>query len=259
MKNNPNKKKITKHQSRPGNLSSDGTRLNKFLANAGIAARRKADEMVRQGLVKVNGKEVTEPGFRLMPNDKVTLNGKPVLPGNRVYVLLNKPKDFITTVSDEKDRKTVMDLVKKATAERIFPVGRLDRNTTGLLLLTNDGELANNLAHPSAKVEKIYSVTLDKPLSESDYILIKNGVELEDGIARVDEIAFPEANDKKVVGISIHIGKNRIVRRIFEHLGYQVSSLDRVIYAGLTKKNLPRGKWRHLGKMEIIKLKHFSR
>lgn len=236
-----------------------GIRLNKYLSNAGIAARRKADELIRDGLVKVNGKKIIEPGFRVLAKDTVTLKGKVVRPGKSVYILLNKPKDVITTLSDEKGRKTVIGLVKKATTERIYPVGRLDRNTTGLLLLTNDGELTQKLSHPSFKIKKVYSIVLDKPLAEQHMDTISRGVSLEDGAIRVDEIAYTDPTDHCKIGVSIHSGRNRIVRRIFEHFGYKVKSLDRVLYAGLSKKNLPRGKWRHLTKMEVIKLKHFGK
>jgi 23S rRNA pseudouridine2605 synthase len=235
-----------------------GIRLNKFIANSGICSRRKADELIANGLVKVNGKVVLEMGFRVKREDQVEYNGKKVWPQQYVYVLLNKPKDFITTTSDEKNRKTVMDLVKKATQKRIYPVGRLDRKTTGLLLLTNDGELTQKLSHPSSEVKKLYAVTLDKPLKTSDLDKIREGLTLEDGDVKVDDIAYSDHDDHRKIGIELHVGKNRIVRRIFEHLGYDVKYLDRVIYAGLTKKDLPRGKWRFLTKKEVIHLKHFS-
>ena len=237
----------------------EGIRLNKYLSNAGIASRRKADELIAQGLVKVNGEIVLEMGHKVKRSDTVTFKGKKVVPGDKIYVLLNKPKDFITTTNDEKGRKTVLDLVKHATKERIYPVGRLDRNTTGLLLLTNDGELAQALAHPASLVEKVYAVELDKPLRVEDIQKIQGGLKLEDGIAQVDEVAFTDTKDLRQIGISLHIGKNRIVRRIFEHLGYKVKKLDRVIYAGLTKKDLPRSKWRLLTPKEVIRLKHFQK
>jgi 23S rRNA pseudouridine2605 synthase len=237
--------------------SEDGIRLNKFLANSGVAARRKADELIKEGAVTVNGAVVTEMGFKVQHNDVVKFQGKIVKPTNKVYILLNKPKDFITTTDDEKGRKTVLDIVKKATPERIYPVGRLDRNTTGLLLLTNDGDLAQKLSHPSFNVKKIYAVELDKPLKPSDYDIIKSGVELEEGMAQVDDIQYVEADNKRIVGIEIHMGWNRIVRRIFETLGYEILKLDRVMYAGLTKKDLPRGRCRHLSEREVIALKHF--
>ncbi len=233
-------------------------RLNKYLAHAGVASRRKADELIREGLVKVNGKVIREMGHRVQPDDKVSFEGRLLRPEKKVYVLLNKPKDFISSVKDEKGRKTVLDLVRKATRERIYPVGRLDRNTTGLLLLTNDGDLAKKLSHPSHKVSKVYLARLDRPLLREDFQRIVKGVVLEEGVARVDELAFPEPSDKSQVGIELHIGWNRVVRRIFEELGYEVKHLDRVLFAGLTKKNLPRGKWRHLSEREVLHLKHFK-
>jgi 23S rRNA pseudouridine2605 synthase len=239
-------------------IGEDGMRLNKFLSNAGVAARRKADELIRQGLVTVNDEVVTEMGFKIKPKDVIKFNGKPVKAGRRVYVLLNKPKDFITTTDDERDRKTVLDLVKNATAERIFPVGRLDRNTTGLLLITNDGELAEKLSHPRYEVKKIYAVELNMSLKNDDLQKIKQGIEFEEGIAKVDDIQYVDPSNKKLVGIEIHVGWNRVVRRIFETLGYDVVKLDRVMYAGLTKKDLPRGNWRYLTENEILMLKHFS-
>lgn len=237
----------------------EGTRLNKYLSNAGIASRRKADELIQKGLVEVNGEVVKEMGYKVQTEDVVTFKGKKVSPGKKVYILLNKSKDYITTTSDEKDRKTVLDLVKNATTERLFPVGRLDRNTTGLLILTNDGELSQTLAHPSSSVEKIYAVELDKQVKQEDLFKIAKGLKLEDGVALVDEVAYADPNDKRQIGIALHIGKNRIVRRIFEHLDYKVKKLDRVVYAGLTKKDLPRGKWRFLSEQEVIRLKHLQK
>jgi len=234
----------------------DEMRLNRYIAKSGICSRREADALIEQGLVKVNGKPVTELGFKVKMTDTVKVKGKLIKPEKFVYVLLNKPKDFITTTDDPFDRKTVMQLVASACEERIYPVGRLDRNTTGLLLFTNDGELAEKLAHPSGNVKKVYQVDLDKPLTNEDFQKIVDGVELEDGKAYVDDLAIVSP-DRRSVGIEIHIGKNRIVRRIFESLGYQVVKLDRVMYAGLTKKDLPRGKWRRLTEQEVIRLKHF--
>jgi len=237
---------------------SNEVRLNKFIANGGIAARRKADELIKEGAVSVNGKVVLEPGFKIKPKDKVTYKGKVVEGEKLYYVLLNKPKGVITTTSDEKDRKTVMDIVDIRKNVRLFPVGRLDRNTTGLLLITNDGDLSQQLAHPSSKITKVYQAELDKPLTEADLNKIKAGLTLEDGLVEVDEVAYtlPRGDDRHV-GIELHVGKNRIVRRIYEHLGYEVKKLDRVLYAGLTKKNLPRGKWRFLTEKEVIFLKYF--
>lgn len=233
-------------------------RLNKYVAHCGIASRRKADELIQGGLVTVNGEVVKEPGRRVMPGDKVTFKGKLVKPEEKkVYILLNKPKNYITTLKDERDRRTVIDLIGDKVKERIYPVGRLDRNTTGLLVLTNDGELAQKLSHPSHKVKKVYYVVLDKPVSEDHLQQIRKGLELEDGKALVDSVSHVEGGKPNEVGIDIHIGKNRIVRRIFEHLGYEVVRLDRMYYAGLTKKDLPRGRFRHLTKREVIMLKHF--
>ncbi len=237
----------------------EGMRLNKFIAHCGISSRRKAAEYIQNGLVAVNGKVVNEIGHRVMEGDTVTFKGKPVTPEiKKVYLLLNKPKDFVTTVSDEKGRKTVMDIVGKAVKERIYPVGRLDRATLGLLLLTNDGDLAKKLSHPSHGVSKVYQVVLDKPVSEEHLELIRKGLTLEDGPTPVDGINYIKNAPPTEVGIEIHIGRNRIVRRIFEHLGYQVKKLDRTIYAGLTKKDLPRGRFRHLTEREVIMLKHFT-
>lgn len=253
----PPKKKRTPGSPPLGRSPKEGVRLNKYLANAGVASRRKCDELIKQGLVKVNGAVITEMGHRIKSSDKVTFKGDAVKPANYVYVLLNKPKDFITTTDDEKNRKTVMDLVRRATDERIYPVGRLDRNTTGLLLLTNDGELAQKLSHPSFEIDKLYHVGLNKPLSLEDFQAVKKGVKLEDGEVPVDELAYANPNDPREVGVKLHVGRNRIVRRLFEHLGYEVTKLDRVMYAGLTKKDLPRGKWRFLKKQEVIFLKHY--
>lgn len=254
--NHPNKPVTSK----PAPKQTDEIRLNKYISNAGICSRRKADELIEQGLVQVNGEVVLEMGFKVQPKDIVTYNGAKVVSENKVYVLLNKPKDFITTTSDERGRKTVMELVRHASnGTRLYPVGRLDRNTTGLLLLTNDGELAQHLSHPSTNVIKVYQAELDKPISRADLDAIRNGVELEDGLAQVDEVDITEPQvDARFVGIAIHSGKNRIVRRIFEHLGYEVKRLDRVSYAGLTKKDLPRSKWRFLTEQELVYLKHLT-
>lgn len=234
-----------------------GIQLNKFLSNAGIASRRACAELIKEGLVTVNEKVVTESGYRVQRNDNVKYKGEKIVSAKKYYVLLNKPKDYITTLSDEHGRKTVMELIEKATPARLYPVGRLDRNTTGLLLFTNDGALAQNLTHPSKKVKKVYEVTLDKDLTSEDMDKVSSGMSLDDGIALVDEIAYADLHDKRIIGIELHIGKNRIVRRIFEKLGYDVVKLDRVLYAGLTKKNLPRGRWRFLTEREIRSLKYF--
>lgn len=235
-----------------------GVQLNKYLSNAGIAARRKCEELIKEGLVTVNNKVVKESGYRVQRNDSVKYKGEKVTYGKKVYILLNKPKFHITTTEDDRGRKTVMELISEASSERLFPVGRLDRNTTGLLLFTNDGELAQKLTHPSKKVKKVYEVTLNKKLELEDMEKIAKGVMLEDGLALVDEIAYANEKEKSIIGVELHIGKNRIVRRIFEHLGYSVIKLDRVLYAGLTKKNLPRGEWRELTEKEVITLKHLG-
>ena len=216
--------------------------LNKFIAHSGICGRREAAEMVKKGLVKVNGAVVTEPGHKVISQDEVHVNGQKIfLAKNLVYILLNKPKDYITTTDDPQGRKTVLDLIGKATTERIYPVGRLDRNTSGVLLFTNDGELAQKLTHPRNEIKKVYHVTLDKPLEKNDFEKILKGIVLEDGPATVDVLAYADIKDKTKVGVEIHSGRNRIVRRIFEALGYDVKNLDRVIFAGLTKKNIERG------------------
>ena len=236
--------------------------LNKYIAHAGICGRREAAEMVKEGKVKVNNELVTEPGHKVSPTDEVKFNGKKIfLAKNLVYILLNKPKDYITTTDDPQNRKTVLDLISRgrATKERVYPVGRLDRNTSGVLLLTNDGELAQKLTHPSHEVKKIYAVTLNKPLEKKDFDQILKGVVLEDGAASVDTLAYSDIKDKTQIGVEIHSGRNRIVRRIFEHLGYDVRGLDRVSFAGLTKKNIERGKWRFLSEKEVRDLKHFGK
>lgn len=232
----------------------DELRLNKYMANAGICSRREADELIPQGLITVNGKPVTELGAKIKYGDIVEYNGKVVTLEKKCYVLLNKPKDCMTTCDDPKDRKTVMDLVKGACNERIYPVGRLDRMTTGVLLLTNDGELASKLTHPQYVKKKIYHVWTDKDIAEEDMQAIADGIELEDGEIHADAISYATDTDRNQAGIEIHSGKNRIIRRIFEHLGYHVTKLDRVYFAGLTKKNLPRGRWRYLTQAEVNSL-----
>jgi len=231
--------------------------LNKFIAHSGECSRRDAAELVKQGKVKVNGELVLDPGYRVKHDDKVTMSGKKLTPQKgMVYILLNKPKGFITTNDDPQGRKTVMELVASSGAERLFPVGRLDRDTSGLLLITNDGDLTQKLSHPAYNIKKVYQVTLDKPLTKAHFDKIVEGVELEDGVAAVDSLAYLEK--KNELGLEIHSGRNRIVRRIFESLGYVVDKLDRVMYAGLTKKNLPRSKWRYLDEREVVLLKHFK-
>ena len=238
---------------------SDQMPLNKYLAHAGVCSRRDAADVVKAGKVSVNGKKIIEPGFKVNRQDEVTVNGKKITPQkNLVYILLNKPKDFITTTDDPQGRKTVMDIVKSATTERVYPIGRLDRNTTGVLLLTNDGELAQKLSHPSYEIKKIYEVTLDRQVSKKDFDAIAAGVTLEDGYVQPDVLAYPDPKNKHIIGIEIHSGRNRIVRRIFEHLGYDVRNLDRVMYANLTKKNVDRGKWRFLSEKEVRLLKFLN-
>lgn len=246
---------------KPDELPKQGlpVRLNKFLADAGICSRREADKLIGSGVVQINGKVVTQLGTKVMPTDKVQYGGETLRREKLQYILLNKPKGFITTSDDPQDRKIVMSLVQNACTERIYPVGRLDRNTLGLLLFTNDGDLAKKLTHPKHQVKKIYHVFLDKPLTKNDMLILASGVPLEDGMAQADKIAYVESeNDKSQIGLELHSGKNRIVRRMFEHLGYKVIKLDRVFFAGLTKKDLPRSKWRKLTDKEIGLLKRIS-
>lgn len=240
-------------------MENEGVRLNKFVASSGVCSRRKAADLVKAGKIKVNGEIKLEPFYLVQDFDKVEYNGRILQQEtNKVYLLMNKPKNTITSLSDEKGRKTVMDLIKQDIPERIFPVGRLDFPTTGLLLITNDGDLAKKLAHPSHKVKKFYEVHLDKEINPQDLNKIRAGLELEDGLAPVLGVDYVRGKTKREVGIEIHIGRNRIVRRIFAHLGYTVEKLDRTYYAGLTKKDLPRGRYRHLSKQEVIMLKHFT-
>ncbi|MDG1252492.1 MAG: pseudouridine synthase [Schleiferiaceae bacterium] len=231
--------------------STDEMRLNRFLAHAGICSRRDADNLIADGMVTVNGKVITEMGFKVGPGDDVRYAGERLKSERKVYLLLNKPKGFITTVDDEKARKTVMDLVAKACKERIYPVGRLDRGTTGVLFMTNDGAMAKKLTHPSHGAKKIYQVTLDKPLTPADMIALKEGLVLDDGPVMVDKAEFINADDFFTLGVELHVGRNRIVRRIFEHLGYEVMKLDRTSFGGLTKKGLERGDYRLLNSKEI--------
>lgn len=236
-------------------LSSEGMRLNRFIANAGVCSRREADTFIGAGMVTINGKIITELGTKVMPGEEVRFDGRKLSAEKKMYVLLNKPKDFVTTTDDPHADKTVMDLIKEACTERVYPVGRLDRNTTGVLLFTNDGDLSKKLTHPSHKKKKIYQATLDKPVERGHMDMIASGIELEDGLIAADAISYVNPDDKTEVGIEVHSGKNRIVRRIFEHFGYRVKKLDRVYFAGLTKKNLPRGRWRLLSDKEIAFLK----
>lgn len=236
-----------------------GMRLNKYIAHAGVCSRRQAADLVKAGKITVNSEIEINPAYQIQEGDKVSYLGKLLKPEeNRVYILMNKPKNVLTTLSDDRGRKTVMDVIGTKVSERIFPVGRLDRNTTGLLLMTNDGELSKKLMHPSHKVKKVYIATLDKKLEEAHLETIKAGFDLEDGHVKVDGIGYMPDGKQKDIGVTIHIGRNRIVRRIFEHFGYQVVKLDRTYLGGLTKKDLPRGKFRDLSESEIVMLKHFT-
>lgn len=263
----PGPRTITRKPFKQGKEATPGTAkqadglmpLNKYISHAGVCGRREAAELVKQGKVTVNGSIIYEPGFKVTADDKVLVKEKQVyLQHNPVYILLNKPKDYLTTAKDPEGRKTVFDLVATATKERVFPVGRLDRNTTGVLLLTNDGELAQKLTHPSYEIKKIYEVKLDKDLTKKDFEAILAGITLEDGFVSADTLAYADSKDKSIVGIEIHSGRNRIVRRIFEHLGYDVKGLDRVMFANLTKKNVDRGKYRYLSEKEVRLLKFMN-
>lgn len=238
-------------------LKSDeslGIRLNKYIANSGICSRREADTYIEHGSVQVNGKLVTEMGYKVQPNDVVQFDGTNITPEQKKYVLLNKPKNYITTMDDDRGRKTVMDLVANATKERIYPVGRLDRNTTGLLLFTNDGELAKKLTHPKHNVRKLYQASLDRKLDLKDLEKLRGDVIIEGRKVFIDAVSYINNEPKTEIGIEIHSGRNRIVRKIFEHVGYKVTKLDRVVFAELTKKNLPRGRWRELTNLEVTNL-----
>ncbi len=247
--------KISKNEHENDNTSVD-VRLNRYIANAGVCSRREADMLIEAGRISVNGEILKEMGYKVKASDVVEFDGKKLRREKLVYVLLNKPKNYITTTDDPEERRTVMSLIEKACPQRIYPVGRLDRNTTGLLLFTNDGELADALAHPSNNIKKVYQALLDKAINEDDLNAIAVGVTLEDGLAPVDKVALLMPD---IVGLEIHLGRNRIVRRIFEHLGYEVVKLDRTVYAGLTKKDLPRGEYRFLTEQEVINLKHLGK
>ena len=256
-----NKKRFSKFSTRrtntsfskakEGSIPSDKVRINKFLAQGGTCSRREAEKYITAGAVSVNGKVVTDLSYRVAPSDLVKFNGQTIRGEKKKYVLLNKPKDFITTTSDDRGRKTVMQLIENACTERIYPVGRLDRNTTGLLLFTNDGDLAKKLVHPKHGVRKIYHVTLDKKLAKHHFNAIVNGLTLEDGPVSIDQLSFIDGSPHNQVGIELHVGRNRIVRRIFESLGYEVAHLDRVVFGNLTKKDVKRGSWKHLDKKEL--------
>jgi len=258
-----NKKKFSKDTrdkpaSKPQKINDpeiDGIRLNKYISNSGICSRREADVYIAAGSASVNGKIISEMGYKVKVTDEVRFDGSLISPEKKRYVLLNKPKNFITTMDDDRGRKTVMELVSNASKERIYPVGRLDRNTTGLLLFTNDGEIAKKLTHPKHNIQKLYHASLDKKLTNADLNRIAEGFMLDDRKVLVDEISYIMNQPKSEVGVKIHSGRNRIVRRIFEHFNYSVTKLDRVVFADLTKKDLPRGHWRHLSEMEVNNLK----
>ena len=249
----PQRKRTAKPVAEPP--AEELIRLNKFIANSGVCARREADELIKDGHISVNGTKVTDMGVKVKLTDTVQYNGKTLTPGKKVYILLNKPKGYVTTVKDPHAEYTVLDLVREATTERIYPVGRLDKATTGVLLLTNDGDLAGKLTHPSYGAKKVYHIFTDKEITKHDMEKIVTGVELDDGTASADAISFPEPDDHTQAGLEIHSGQNRVVRRMFEKLGYRVRKLDRVSFAGLTKKNLQRGHWRHLTAQEVSMLK----
>jgi 23S rRNA pseudouridine2605 synthase len=252
--------KRTAADSRSQTATASQMPLNKYIAHSGVCSRRDAAELIKSGKVKLNGEVVTEPGRKVLEKDVVIVGNKRVYPvEDLVYILLNKPKDYLTTTDDPQQRKTVLDLIVGATKGRVYPVGRLDRNTSGVLLLTNDGELAQKLTHPSNEIKKVYAVTLNKALEKKHFDEILKGVELEDGMAHVDVLAYTDIQDKTQIGVEIHSGRNRIVRRIFEKFGYDVKGLDRVMFAGLTKKNVNRGKWRYLNEKEVRDLKYFKK
>lgn len=247
-------KKAPRKKEKEKEEKSDLIRLNRYIANAGICSRRDADELIASGQITVNGKVTTEMGYKVKISDTVKYGRKALNPEKMVYILMNKPKGYITTTDDPEERKTVLEIIAGACSERVYPVGRLDRNTTGLLLLTNDGELAKKLTHPSSGIKKIYQAELDKPMLTEDFEHLQKGVELEDGFIRPDQVGIVTP-DAMVIGLEIHSGRNRIVRRMFENLGYEVQKLDRTVFAGLDKKDLPRGKWRFLSEKEVVKLK----
>jgi 23S rRNA pseudouridine2605 synthase len=252
------KKRPYREKPEPVQPSPEAIRLNKYIANAGICSRRDADELIKEGRVKVNNKVVTEMGFKVTKKDQVKVNGKIIRSEKPVYILLNKPKGVLTTVSDDRGRKTVLDFFKGKIEERIYPVGRLDKDSTGVLLLTNDGDLTKKLTHPKYNKKKVYHVFLDKDLRKDDAEILLSGTELDDGYMKFDSLAYPDPKNKKDVGVEIHSGRNRIIRRMFAHLGYEVIKLDRVYFAGLTKKDVKRGRWRFLTDRELSNLKRGS-
>ncbi len=245
------KKEYKKIKATPQADPAKGIRLNKYISNSGVSSRREADKYIASGNVVVNGNVITEMGFKVMPGDEVRFDGTSISPEEKKYILLNKPKNYITTMDDERGRKTVMDLIVNASKERVYPVGRLDRNTTGLLLFTNDGDLAKKLTHPKHNIQKLYHASLDKKFSVSDLHKIRDEVVIEGRKVFIDEVDYVLGESKTEVGVKIHSGRNRIVRKIFEHFGYKVVKLDRVLFAGLTKKNLPRGRYRELTTQEV--------
>ncbi len=248
------KKEFKKIKDTPQSDISSGIRLNKYIANSGICSRREADTYIEHGSVEINGKLVTEMGYKVQPDDVVRFDGTSITPEQKKYVLLNKPKNYITTMDDDRGRKTVMELIANASKERIYPVGRLDRNTTGLLLFTNDGDLAKKLTHPKHNVRKLYHASLDRKLELRDLEKLRGEVIIEGRKVFIDAISYVNGEPKSEIGIEIHSGRNRIVRKIFEHVGYKVNKLDRVVFAELTKKNLPRGRWRPLTNLEVTNL-----
>ena len=254
QRKNSFRKDFKKPLTTPKKVDVGGIRLNKFISNSGICSRREADTYIEHGSVTVNGNLITEMGYKVQPNDDVRFDGTSISPEKKKYVLLNKPKNYITTMDDERGRKTVMELVSNAANERIYPVGRLDRMTTGLLLFTNDGEIAKKLTHPKHDVKKLYHASLDKKLDLKDLQKLRGEVVIEGKKVFIDAISYVEGQTKTEIGIEIHSGRNRIVRKIFEHVGYKVVKLDRVLFAGLTKKNLPRGRWRELTNQELANL-----
>ncbi len=248
------KKQYKKIKENPKSDESSGVRLNKYIANSGICSRREADTYIEHGSVEINGKLITEMGYKVQPGDIVRFDGTAITPEQKKYVLLNKPKNYITTMDDDRGRKTVMELITNASKERIYPVGRLDRNTTGLLLFTNDGDLAKKLTHPKHNVRKLYHASLDRKLELKDLEKLRGEVIIEGRKVFIDAISYVNGEPKSEIGIEIHSGRNRIVRKIFEHVGYKVNKLDRVVFAELTKKNLPRGRWRELTNLEVSNL-----
>ncbi len=255
--NRPNKPRSSPRPGRleKGKSSDPSIRLNKYIANAGVCSRREADVLIKNGAIKVNGEIVTELGTKVLPSDKISYDNQTLSHEKKIYVLMNKPKDYITTTDDPHNRKTVLNLIGNAFSQRLYPVGRLDRNTTGLLLLTNDGELTKKLTHPSHGVRKLYHVHLDKVVKKADLVKIAHGIDIDNIKVIPDQVEYANPENRREIGIELHSGQNRVVRRIFEKLGYKVQKLDRVVFAGLTKKDLPRGRWRLLSEREVAYLR----